>query len=85
MTLTPEGLVRQAAAQVDLLFQVLCVQVHGGDNAQPPAVGDGGGQLPVGDPGHAPLENGVLDAQKLAQGRFDHTQVHLSKIPNSIL
>ena len=67
-----KGLVGQAAGQVDLLFQILGVGVHGGDNPQAAAVGNGRRQLPVGNPGHAALENGVLNAQKVADGRFNH-------------
>ena len=60
------------AGQVDLLFQVLGIGVHGGDDPQAAAVGDGRRQLSIGDPGHAALENGVLYAQKVADGRFNH-------------
>ena len=40
--------------------------VAGGDDAQAAALRDGRRQFPVGDPGHAALKDGVLDAQQVA-------------------
>ena len=61
----PKGLAGQRPAEADVLLQPRRVHAAPGDDAQPPGVGDGGGEPPVGDVGHPPLEDRVFDLQPL--------------------
>ena len=67
-----EGLVGLLAQLVDLVTQPVGVGVHGRDDAQAARLGDRRRQGGVGDPGHAALEDGLLDAEKVADGGAQH-------------
>ena len=58
-----EGLVRQLLGPADLLAETVAVPAAGGDHAQGPGVGAGGGELAGGDVGHTALDKGVLGSQ----------------------
>ena len=79
----PEGLVRQALADADLLTQQVCIQhPAGGDDAQRPRVGAGGGKFAGGDVGHAALDNGELRPQQLVE--FFHSIAPFQKKAQAI-
>lgn len=67
-----EGTRGQRTGDADLLPHVVSGGVARGDDAQAAALGHGGGQLAVRDPGHAALKDRVLDAQQIANCCFDH-------------
>ena len=69
---TPKGLSVRLRARSICFFRYSALAFHGGDDPQAAAVGNGRRQLPSENPGHAALENGVLNAQKVADGRFNH-------------
>ena len=60
-----EGLVRQSFGGTDLRAHIIAVGIAGGDDPEATAVGDRRGQFAVGDPGHAPLKDGVGDADQI--------------------
>ena len=62
-----EGLVRQLLGPADLLAETVAVPAAGGDHAQGPGVGAGGGELAGGDVGHAALDEGILGSQDLIE------------------
>ena len=68
-----EGLVGLLAQLVDLVAQPVGVGVHGRDDAEAAGLGDRGGEGGVGDPGHAALEDGLLDAEKVTDGGAQHS------------
>ena len=62
--MTPEELVRQALADMNLLPEQIRLQHSaGGDDAQCAGIGAGGGKLAGGDVGHTALDKGVLGSQ----------------------
>ena len=67
-----KGLVGEGLGLPDHFPHHLHRGVGGGDDAQAAPFGYGRGQFGVGNPGHAALENGVLNPQKLSQFGFQH-------------
>src|SRR5699024_754601 len=67
-----EGAVRHFAAGANFLAQVFAGGVHGRDDAQPAGVGDRRGEDMLAHPGHAALEDRVLDADAVADVGMDH-------------
>ena len=67
-----EGLVGLLAELVNLVAQPVGVGVHRRDDAQAAGLRDGGGEAGVGNPGHAALEHGLLDAEKVTDGGAQH-------------
>ena len=67
-----EGFIGFGAKLVDLVAEPFGVRVHGSDDSQAARLGDGRGKARVGDPGHAALEDGLFDAQKVADGGVEH-------------
>ena len=64
----PKGLVRLGPADCNLVAQFLSgPEGAGGDDAQGPGVGAGGGEFAGGDVGHAALDDGELRPQKFIQ------------------
>ena len=62
-----EGLVRQLLGPADLLAEPIAVPAAGGDHAQGPGVGAGGGELAGGNVGHAALNDGETGPQDLIE------------------
>ena len=65
--MTPEELVRQALADMNLFSKQPCFQHSaGGDDAQCAGIGAGGGKFACGNIRHTALNNGKLRSQQLA-------------------
>ena len=73
-----EGLVGERLRAADLLAQDVGRHLPGADDAEPARVADGGDELGRRRPGHAALDDGVLDAEQLGQ---PGVQRHASKPP----
>ena len=67
-----EGPVGLLAELVDLVTEPVGVGVHRGDDAEAAGLGDGGGEAGIGNPGHAALEHGLLDTEKVTDGGAQH-------------
>ena len=68
-----EGLFGQGFGDADLLAHIVCRRVARGDDAETAALRHGCGQLPVRDPRHAALKNGVFDPQQVTKFGMDHS------------
>ncbi len=55
-----KGLVREVAAQVDVLPELFGIHAAGRDESQGPRIGDSGRKIAGGDVCHAALDEGVL-------------------------
>ena len=61
----PEGPAGEALCEANLAADVIGRAVAAADHTQATSFGDGGGQLGGGDPGHAALQDGVLDVEQV--------------------
>ena len=73
-----KSLVSELAGLVDFLAQPVSVGIHRCDDAQSSGVADRCRQRSVGDPGHAALEDGVLNIQKFTKFCLNHRYSFLS-------